>query len=261
MLVEERRQKLRDLISTYGFASLQDLARKIDVSESTIRRDLEHLHQMGYLRRTHGGAVWNQDGAPLPPLEDRTGRQLEEKRWIGELASGLIQDGDTVLLDGGTTTLEVAREILGSGKRVQVLTNSLPIAHMFASNPGSDLVVLGGYVYPRTGVALGSSTIRMLEDLHAHVAILSVGGITEEGLFNSNLLLVETERAMMSRAERVIVVADHTKVGRRALTWLCELNDIDDLVVDDHLTDESRAMLERAGVRLHVARPTAGYTT
>jgi len=66
---------------------------------------------------------------------------------------------------------------------------------------------------------------------------------------------------MMSRAERVIVVADHTKVGRRALTWLCELNDIDDLVVDDHLTDESRAMLERAGVRLHVARPTAGYTT
>ena len=145
MLVEERRQKLRDLICTHGFASLQDLARKIDVSESTIRRDLEHLHQMGYLRRTHGGAVWNQDSAPLPPLEERTGRQLEEKRLIGELAAQLVQDGDTVLLDGGTTTLEVARNILGGGKRVQVVTNSLPIAQMFASNPtSSDLVVLGG---------------------------------------------------------------------------------------------------------------------
>jgi DeoR/GlpR family transcriptional regulator of sugar metabolism len=261
MLVEERRQKLRDLISTHGFASLQDLARKIDVSESTIRRDLEHLHQMGYLRRTHGGAVWNQDGAPLPPLEERTGRQLEEKRWIGELASSLIQNGDTVLLDGGTTTLEVAREILGTGKRVQVVTNSLPIAQMFAANPGSDLVVLGGYVYPRTGVALGSSTMRMLEDLHAHVAILSAGGITKEGLFNSNLLLVETERAMMRRAERVIVVADHTKLGRRALTWLCALDDIDDLVVDDHVTTETRDWLEKAGIRLHVAKRACGYTT
>ena len=255
MLVEERRQKLRDLICTHGFASLQDLARKIDVSESTIRRDLEHLHQMGYLRRTHGGAVWNQDSAPLPPLEERTGRQLEEKRWIGELAAQLVQDGDTVLLDGGTTTLEVARNILGGGKRVQVVTNSLPIAQMFASNPtSSDLVVLGGYVYPRTGVALGSSTISMMENLHAHGAVLSVSGITQEGLFNSNLLLVETERAMMRLAERVVVVADHTKLGRRALTWLCNLNDIDDLVVDDRITDDSRKWLEDAGICLHVAR-------
>lgn len=261
MLVEERRQRLRNLIRTHGFASLQDLAREIDVSESTIRRDLEHLHQMGYLRRTHGGAVWNPDSAPLPPLEERTGRQLEEKRWIGELAAHLVQDGDTVLLDGGTTTLEVARDILAVGKRVQVVTNSLPIAQMFATNPTSDLVVLGGYVYPRTGVALGSSTIRMMEDLHAHVAVLSVSGITQEGLFNSNLLLVETERAMMRRAERVVVVADHTKLGRRALTWLCALDDIDDLVVDDRITDESRKWLEGAGIRLHVAERTGGYTT
>ncbi|MEI8177714.1 DeoR/GlpR family DNA-binding transcription regulator, partial [Aestuariivirga sp.] len=146
---------LRSLVSTHGFASLQDLARAIDVSESTIRRDLEHLHQMGYLRRTHGGAIWNQDGAPLPPLEERTGRQLEEKIQSGELAATLIREGDTVLLDGGTTTLEVASNILASGRRVQVVTNSLPIAQMFAANPASDLVVLGGYVYPRTGVALG----------------------------------------------------------------------------------------------------------
>ncbi len=261
MLVEERRQKLRSLVSTHGFASLQDLARAIDVSESTIRRDLEHLHQMGYLRRTHGGAIWNQDGAPLPPPEERTGRQLEEKIQIGELAATLIREGDTVLLDGGTTTLEVASNILASGRRVQVVTNSLPIAQMFAANPASDLVVLGGYVYPRTGVALGSNTIRMVEDLHADVAILSVSGITSEGLFNSNLLLVETERAMMRRAERVVVVADHTKLGRRALTWLCGLDDIDDLVVDDRMTDLERKWLEVAGVRLHVAARRGGYST
>jgi DeoR/GlpR family transcriptional regulator of sugar metabolism len=88
-----------------------------------------------------------------------------------------------------------------------------------------------------------------------------VGGITKEGLFNSNLLLVETERAMMRRAERVIVVADHTKLGRRALTWLCALDDIDDLVVDDHVTAETRDWLEKAGIRLHVAKRACGYTT
>jgi DeoR/GlpR family transcriptional regulator of sugar metabolism len=94
----------------------------------------------------------------------------------------------------------------------------------------------------------------MMENLHAHVAVLSVSGITQEGLFNSNLLLVETERAMMRLAERVVVVADHTKLGRRALTWLCNLNDIDDLVVDDRITDDSRKWLEDAGICLHVAR-------
>ncbi len=96
---------------------------------------------------------------------------------------------------------------------MQIVTNSLPIANLFASSRETDLVILGGYVYPQTGVALGPLTVRMMEDIHVHQTILSVGGMTE-GLFNSNLLLVETERQMMRCADEVVVVADHTKIGR-----------------------------------------------
>jgi DeoR/GlpR family transcriptional regulator of sugar metabolism len=133
------------------------------------------------------------------------------------------------------------------------VTNCLPIATLFASNRETDLVMLGGYVYPKTGVALGPLTVRMMEDLHAHQTILSVGGISAKGLFNSNLLLVETERQMMRCADEVVVVADHTKIGRQALAFLCELNAIDTLIVDPQLTDQQRQWLERTEARLIVA--------
>jgi DeoR family fructose operon transcriptional repressor len=114
-------------------------------------------------------------------------------------------------------------------------------------------VILGGYVYPRTGVALGPITVRMMEDLHVQQTILSVGGITAKGLFNSNLLLVETERQMMRCADEVVVVADHTKVGRQALAFLCELGDIDTLIVDNQLTPAQRELLEQTEMRLLLA--------
>jgi DeoR/GlpR family transcriptional regulator of sugar metabolism len=251
MLAEERRQKVLELVSRKGFVALKDLARDIDVSESTIRRDVEYWDDKRLLRHTRGGAVY-VGGGGLPPLDERTGMQLREKQAVARLAASLIQEGDSVLLDGGTTTLEVARLLVG--KNVQVVTNSLPIAALFASRHEADLVLLGGYIYPRTGVALGPNTVRMLEDLHVQQAFLSVGGITEKGLFNSNLLLVETERQMMRSADQVVVVADHSKVGRPALAFLCELATIDTLVVDDALTDSQRRLLEGAdGVRVLLA--------
>jgi DeoR/GlpR family transcriptional regulator of sugar metabolism len=237
-----------DIVGQRGFVALADLAKAMDASESTIRRDLEHLHQKGVLKRTHGGAIYLGDGMTLPALEERTGSQVEEKRVIGRAASDLIADGDAILLDGGTTTLEVARLLVG--RPIQIVTNSLPIANLFASSRETDLVMLGGYVYPKTGVALGPLTVRMMEDIHVHKAVLSVGGITAKGLFNSNLLLVETERQMMQCADEVMVVADHTKIGRQALAFLCELSAIDTLVIDTGLTPAQQEIIDQAGVRL-----------
>ena len=113
--------------------------------------------------------------------------------------------------------------------------------------------MLGGYVYPKTGVALGPLTVRMMEDVHVHQTILSVGGITAKGLFNSNMLLVETERQMMRCADEVVVVADHTKIGKQALAFLCELSDVDTLIVDSQATLPQRQLVEKAGVRLLIA--------
>jgi DeoR/GlpR family transcriptional regulator of sugar metabolism len=251
VLVEERRQKVLELVSRQGFVSLTDLAQTIKVSESTLRRDLEHLHQQGLLRRTHGGAIHAGDGAALPALEERSAAQLDEKRLIARQAADRIQDGDAVLLDGGTTTLEVARLLVG--RHLQIVTNSLPIANLFANSRETDLVMLGGYVYPKTGVALGPLTVRMMEDIHVHQTILSVGGVTAKGLFNSNMLLVETERQMMRCADEVVVVVDHTKIGRQALAFLCDFSSVDTLIVDNSLTPDQRALVEGTDARLILA--------
>jgi DeoR/GlpR family transcriptional regulator of sugar metabolism len=148
----------------------------------------------------------------------------------------------------------VARLLVG--RSVQIVTNSLPIAMLFASARETDVVLLGGYVYPKTGVALGPWTVRMMEDIHVHQTVMSVGGITARGLFNSNLLLVETERQMMRCADEVVVVSDHTKIGRPALAFLCEWGDVDTLIVDGLLNAEQRALLDRTDARVIIADRT-----
>jgi DeoR/GlpR family transcriptional regulator of sugar metabolism len=253
VLVEERRKQVLELVSRKGFVTLSDLAEEIPASESTLRRDLDHWFQRGQLKRIHGGAMFTGEGTALPPLEARSASQIEEKRQIARAAADRIRNGDTVLLDGGTTTLEVARRLVG--RPLQIVTNSLPIANLFAASRDTDLVLLGGYVYPSTGVALGPMTVRMMENVHVHQCILSVGGITAKGLFNSNPLLVETERRMMRCADEVVVVADHTKVGKQALAYLCKLDAIDTLIVDSGLSPAQRELLERAAVRLVLAGP------
>src|SRR5262245_36470237 len=163
MLPEPRRRRLMELISRQGYATLEELVRVLGVSESTIRRDLEVLDLAGSVKRTHGGAVYAGEVRSMPPFDERTETAAAEKRAIGQAAAALLQDGDTVLLDGGTTTLEVARALIG--RRVQVVTNSLPIAQLLASSQQIDLILIGGYVYPRTGVALGPLSIATMQGI------------------------------------------------------------------------------------------------
>src|SRR5262249_35098766 len=139
------------------------------------------------------------------------------------------------------------------GRPVQVVTNSLPIAQLLASSKETDLILIGGYVYPRTGVALGPLAIATMQGIRVRRAILGAGGIVAEGIYNSNLLLVETERQMMACGQEVVIVADHTKFGRLALARLCGLEAIQHLVVDAGGAAADRAMLAAAGVAVHVA--------
>ncbi len=251
MSIDTRRKRILDHVRQKGFVSLADLAREAQASESTVRRDLDYWNDHGVIQRTHGGAVYVGDNNELPGLEERAALQHEEKRAIAKAAVARMRDGDAILLDGGTTTLEVANLLVG--RPVQIVTNSLPIAHLFAWSRKSDLIMLGGYVYPKTGVALGPLTVRILPDIHVNQALLSVGGVTAKGLFNSNLLLVETQRQIMRCADEVVVVADHTKIGRPALAFLCELSEVDTFIVDPQLTQEQRQLLTQSGVRLIVA--------
>jgi DeoR/GlpR family transcriptional regulator of sugar metabolism len=251
MLVETRRRRLLELVSRQGFATLDELVKTLRVSESTVRRDLEALDLAGSVKRTHGGAVYSGEVRLMPAFEDRAQTAIAEKQAIGRATAALLEDGDTVLLDGGTTTLEVARALLG--RRVGVVTNSLPIAQLLASSQQTDLIMIGGYVYPRTGVAMGPLAIVTMQGIRVRKAILGAGGIVADGIYNSNLLLVETERQMMACGQEVVIVADHTKFGRLALARLCGLGEAHRLVTDPGLPEEYRGILEAAGVAIHLA--------
>ncbi|MEW4567546.1 DeoR/GlpR family DNA-binding transcription regulator [Tautonia sp. JC769] len=251
MLVESRRRTLLELVSRQGFASLEELVKATGASESTIRRDLEALDQAGAIKRTHGGAVCSGEVRSMPALDDRVTTAAEEKQAIGRAVCDLIEDGETVLLDGGTTTLEVARALVG--RPLQVVTNSLPIAALLASSKETDLILIGGYVYPRTGVAMGPLAVATMQGIRVRRAVLGAGGITGEGVFNSNSLLVETERQMMTCGQEIVIAADHSKFGRLSLTRLCGLDEVDRVVTDSRISGDDREMLEDAGVALTIA--------
>ena len=251
MLVDQRRSRILEIVERKGFSALQDLVSEVGVSESTIRRDLEILDRSGQIRRTRGGAAYV--GESLTDFDDRRHRARPQKQLVARTVVEMIEPGETVLLDGGTTTLEVARQL--QGKSLQVVTNSLPIVNVLLNQPKIELIQIGGFVYPKTGVALGALAVEALGRVHARRLIMSVGGITERGLFNSNALLVETERAMMASAEEVIVVTDSGKLGHAALARLCSLEDVDHLVVDGGISHEWRDKIESAGVALTVVEP------
>lgn len=248
---DARRARLRELIRSQGFASIPDLRSALDVSESTIRRDLDSLVSEGEAQRTHGGVFYTGQASSLRLFEDRRAGHWGGKRQVAVAASGLIDDHDTLLLDGGSTTYELARQLVG--RPLQIVTNSLPVANLFAASDQVDLVLLGGYLHSRTAVTLGPYANQMLASLNVQKAILSIAGADRRGYYNSNLLLVETERAMMSCADQTILVADSSKFGKSSLARLCELDKVQTVVSDQGLSDKWQQRLKAANVNLVLA--------
>ena len=248
---EERRSRLLEIIRVNQFASLPNLATELGVSESTVRRDLDFLEETGTAKRTHGGVFYTGPRPKIPHFEKRQQTQWEKKRRIAQAANELIEDSDTLLLDGGSTTYELAQLLVH--RPLQVVTNSLPVATLFMSSETSDLVVVGGYVHSKTGVCLGNYANQMLSDLNVRYAVISVAGLNEAGLYNSNLMLVETEQCMMQSADEVIVLCDSTKFGRSSLARMGGLTDIDTLIVDADISEIWRERIIEAGVRLVIA--------
>jgi DeoR family fructose operon transcriptional repressor len=253
MPTQQRRERLLEVVRQRGFATLPDLAGELDVSESTVRRDLDHLEQSGAAKRTHGGVFYTGPSPKVPHFDQRQTDEWGKKRQIAEAAAQLIESGDTLLLDGGSTTYELARLLVD--RPLQIVTNSLPVANLFSTSTNIDLIVLGGYVHHRTGVAIGPYANHMLSEINVRRAFMSTASINDRGFFNSNLLLVETERAMIKAADEVIVVADSTKFGHQSLSLVGSLSDIDKLVVDNEISEDWRSRMLAAGVELIVAGP------
>ena len=230
MQAEERQHHIESYLQRVEFASLEELANQVGASVSTVRRDLTLLESGGAIRRTHGGARVVTPKSDEFAFSARDTHQLTEKEVIGRACAELIHPNQTVIVDAGTTTYHVARQL--ESKTLQIITNSLPVANHFASAQRVEVVVSGGVIYPRLGVLVGPMAVESFSKIHGDVAIMSAGGITLDGITNSHWLLIEIQKAMIRAAEKVIFCLDHTKFGRRSVSHLCDLDCIDVIVTD-----------------------------
>jgi len=251
LVSENRRGELRRIVQTRGFASLAELADSLSVSESTVRRDVDVLERLGEAKRTHGGVFWTGSPDKMRVFDSRGDDNAVHKRRIAVAAAGQIFDGETILLDGGSTTYEIARQLVN--RRLQVVTNSLPVATLMSGCDSIELILIGGCVDRRTGVTIGPMADALLSTLRVDKAFLSVAGIDQAGFYNSNLMLVETERTMSRIAATTCIAADSSKFGKASLSRLCGLGDVQWMITDKALGDEWQKIMTAAGVELILA--------
>jgi len=248
----ERHAKIRGALAEKEFLISRELEELLGVSKATIRRDLLEFEQQGILQRVHGGA------RVVSPVKDEgldfkffSASSSEEKVRIGKVAASLVEEGQTVLLGGGSTALEAARCLYD--RSIQIITNSIPVANLFLDCHKTEVTLTGGYLYPRLGIQIGPVCERMVRSISADLAIMGIRGITADGLSDNNAQVVESVRAMMKAAHRVIIVADHFKFGRNAMIHVADLHDIHEIVSDRELAVEYRQLLENNGIRCLLA--------
>lgn len=251
MQAEERQKRIEEFLLKTEFASLEDLSEHVDASVSTVRRDVSVLEARGILKRTHGGARLLNPKSDEFAFSTRDTHQLSEKEAIGRACAEIIQPGQTVIIDAGTTTFHVAKHL--EPKTPQIVTNSLPVANLFSASNRLEVVVSGGVIYPRLGVLVGPLAVEAFSKLRADVAIMSAGGISADGVSNSHGLLIEIQRAMIQAARRVIFCLDHTKFGRHSLSMLCPLDTIDTIVTDRSAPADLLRVIRKNEVEVIVA--------
>jgi DeoR family transcriptional regulator, fructose operon transcriptional repressor len=248
MLVDERRDLIADYIKSNEYASIEELAQKLDISESTIRRDLELLEKSGVLERVHGGAkkaVGLEKAMSFTFFKDQININKEEKKRIAQFAAGLVNSGDIVIIDSGSTAYYVAEQL--KNKDIQVVTNSLPAINSLAESR-VDLVVVGGNMFAKAGVLLSSLTEELLNKINADKLFLGVGGIFQTQITNNNMLLVGVQKAMMEISREIIVVADHTKFNKKALNYLADISSVQHIITDTQAPEEYRDICRERNV-------------
>jgi DeoR family fructose operon transcriptional repressor len=251
MQAEERQHKIAEYLQTVEFAGLEEIARKVDASISTVRRDLTVLEAGGGIRRTHGGARVTTPRSDEFAFTARDTHQLAEKEALGKACADLILPNQSVILDAGTTVFHVARHL--EPKAPQIITNSLPVANLFASANRLEVIVSGGVIYPRLGVLVGPQAVEAFSKIHADVAVMSAGGITLDGITNSHGLLIDIQLAMIKAAQKVIFCFDHTKLGRRSVSPLCDLDCVDAIVTDSQASPDLVEGLRARNIEVVVA--------
>jgi len=243
------------LVAQRGRLSVAAVAEQFGVTTETVRRDLAVLERARMLRRVHGGAVPVGALALVElGLAERAGRLTDKKSTIAKAALDLLPGVDgSIILDGGTTTAALA-DLLPADRRLLAVTNAVPIAAHLANSPGVAVHLLGGRVRGVTQCAVGESALRELADLRVDVAFLGANGITaDHGFTTPDAAEASVKRAMAGAGQRVVVLADSTKLNRETLVRFAAPEDVDVLVTDDGADEDTLAALEAAGIEVVVA--------
>ncbi|SEU26032.1 DeoR/GlpR family DNA-binding transcription regulator [Paenibacillus sp. NFR01] len=249
MLAAERRKKIIDLVHQDKRVLVSDLSRMFDVTEETIRRDLEKLEKDGILSRTYGGAMLNRHTNEDLPFVTRNALNTDIKHSIALKALDLIKDGDTLMVDPSSTSFEFIK-LLGNKNNLRVITNSINILHEF-SRSGMDIVSTGGSLRHRSLSLVGPVAQETLRRYHVDAAVISCKGIDmERGITDSNEPECEVKKAMLRQAQKVILLADHTKFDQVAFTGLAELQNIDILITDREPSAQWSKRLAEHGIEV-----------
>lgn len=253
MKPEGRRQYVLEALEEAREVSVAELSRTTGVSEMTVRRDLEGLEREGVLKRVHGGAVSAASRGYEPPYALRSGRAPYAKRDIGQKAASLVNPGETVAIDVGTTTVELARA-LSSADNLTVLTPSLRVAEHLTANRAIRTIVTGGIARHGELSMVGDLAERAFESLHCDTAFLGAGGVDmNAGVTEFNLEDTRVKRAALASARRCVVLVDSSKLGKVALASICPLERVDVLVTDGGATPDALASIREMGVEVLIA--------
>ncbi len=237
MLPAERQKAILDYVARKGFASVANLAQRLSVSEMTVRRDLSELEEQGLLTRTWGGAGVAESAFFEISLEAKVSQFVGEKERIGKAAAEMIQDGDVVLLDSGSTTTQVAKHL--KDKRITVVTNALNIASELLNCQQIEVLVAGGMLRKGSLCLIGPQTDAFFKDVRSDKLLLGVEGVdVRAGLTVPDMIEAHSKRAMVSSAQQVIVVADHSKLGRNTLGTIIPLAEADYLITGSEGSEE-----------------------
>ena len=246
----DRHAQLIGLLKKRGYCSVVEMSQLLNVSQMTIRRDLHMLHEKQIAEVTHGGARFSASKRIEPDFDIRTHEHLAEKQAIGKLAvERFIEEGDVVGIDSGSTTLEIVRNL--PNIPLTIVTHSLAAANVVAQNKRYSLIVLGGILQHEANCLCGPQAIAALQTLYINKLFLSTSGlVAPDGLSCNNLADAEVKQALISSSRQTILCMDSSKVGRAYLARFATLNDIDTLITDNGISDESREAIERQQIQI-----------
>lgn len=248
---KERHELILSEVRKSAAIRISKLAKRIGVAGETIRRDLIELGDAGLINRTYGGATISLVTSE-PVISERGLKLVEERARVGKGAAGLIENRQVVMIDGGSTTYEVARNLAQLKRDLVIITNSTGVASVAGGNPTFRVILCPGTYDNREGSVLGEDTVEFISRYNADAAIIGASGVTGDGPNDMISGAAAVKRAMIGRSLSTILVVTHDKFGRASLERVCRLTQISDIVTDRQVSSDFRAAVEIAGPELHV---------